>query len=103
MCGDTLDAAVMACLMAGQRAALAVTDPRYNVAYEGKSKHRLSIINDAMPGDAYYQFLLTAFGIMLALSEDGGLRMSFMRLSRKRTACMPSWLRGLSTHNAAYG
>lgn len=38
-----------------------IADPPYNVAYEGKSKKRLAIENDAMAGDEFRRFLAAAF------------------------------------------
>ena len=57
MCGDATHPAVLAALLAGTPAALLLTDPPYNVAYEGKTADKLTIANDAMAGDDYRRFL----------------------------------------------
>ncbi|MGF6792755.1 site-specific DNA-methyltransferase [Paraburkholderia sp. 35.1] len=66
MCGDALNGAQMAKLMDGEPATLVVTDPPYNVAYEGKTSERLTIVNDAMSEKAFRAFLLAAFENMMA-------------------------------------
>ncbi|AET91703.1 DNA methylase N-4/N-6 domain protein [Burkholderia sp. YI23] len=75
MCGDALDAADMARLMVGsggdELAALVLTDPLYSVDYEGKGRQRLKIVNDAMAGAAFYEFLLGAFTLMFAHTIAG--------------------------------
>lgn len=71
MCGDAVSADDMGTLLAGTRAALAVTDPPYNVAYEGKTRDRLSIVNDAMSAVAFYRFLLGALSTLYAQLEPG--------------------------------
>lgn len=38
-----------------------ITDPPYNVAYEGKTKDKLTIQNDSMEDTAFRQFLKDAF------------------------------------------
>jgi DNA modification methylase len=74
ICGDALDAASMQTLLGGARADLVVTDPPYNVAYEGKTADRLRIENDAMSGDAFQRFLLAAYrNVSAALRPGGGV------------------------------
>ena len=58
LCGDATDPADMALLMGGTRANLVVTDPPYNVNYEGTAG---TIRNDHMEADAFFDFLLAAF------------------------------------------
>lgn len=38
-----------------------LTDPPYNVAYEGKTEDKLTIQNDSMEDSAFYQFLVDSF------------------------------------------
>ncbi|WP_244829213.1 site-specific DNA-methyltransferase [Caballeronia sp. TF1N1] len=71
MCGDARDASDMAQLMVDTSAALVLTDPPYNVNYEGKGRRRLKIVNDAMAGAAFYKFLLGAFTRMLEHATPG--------------------------------
>ena len=58
VCGDSTKAETFSLLMAGAKANLVVTDPPYNVNYEGSAG---KIKNDNMAGDAFLQFLLDAF------------------------------------------
>ena len=58
ICGDSTKADTFAQLMAGVKANLVITDPPYNVNYEGSAG---KIKNDTMANDAFYQFLLDAF------------------------------------------
>ncbi|KUE88897.1 hypothetical protein ASL20_09745 [Cupriavidus necator] len=71
LCGDCLCHAHMALLMDGDRADLILTNPPYNVAYEGKTADRLHIRNDAMRGDAFKQFLLAAYRGMATAAKPG--------------------------------
>lgn len=70
MCGDATSEEDVAALMDGKKANLIVTDPPYNVAFE--SSDGLSIKNDKMAGDKFYEFLLAAFKNMAAHLEKGG-------------------------------
>lgn len=70
MCGDATSEEDVATLMDGKKANLIVTDPPYNVAFE--SSDGLSIKNDKMDGNKFYEFLLSAFKNMAAHLEKGG-------------------------------
>lgn len=61
LCGDATRGADMARLMRGERAHLLLTDPPYNVDYEGGTDEKLTILNDKMPEDAFQGFLTDAF------------------------------------------
>ncbi len=61
VCGDSTDESVINTLMDGKQANLVVTDPPYNVNYEGSAG---KIKNDNMASDKFYQFLLDAFSCM---------------------------------------
>jgi DNA modification methylase len=50
LCGDATDPRVVGRLMVKDRASLLVTDPPYGVSYEGKTKARLRLANDAEQG-----------------------------------------------------
>jgi len=58
VCGDSTKAETFAALMDGKQANLVVTDPPYNVNYEGSAG---KIQNDNMSNDAFYSFLFAAF------------------------------------------
>ena len=58
VCGDSTKAETFDLLMAGVKTNLVITDPPYNVNYEGSAG---KIKNDNMGNDAFYNFLLDAF------------------------------------------
>lgn len=60
MCGDSTSAEDVARLMGNQKADLAVTDPPYNVNYEGGTEDALTIVNDNMSSAAFKTFLSKA-------------------------------------------
>jgi site-specific DNA-methyltransferase (adenine-specific) len=57
MCGDSTDTMAMERLMENKPADLWLTDPPYNVAYEGKTAEALTIKNDSMTNSDFRQFL----------------------------------------------
>lgn len=57
LCGDSTDTMALDRLMEKQVADLWLTDPPYNVAYEGKTKDALTIKNDSMKDAEFRQFL----------------------------------------------
>lgn len=61
MCGDSTDINDVERLMGDDKADLLLTDPPYNVNYEGKTKDALKIQNDSMDNDSFRQFLRDAF------------------------------------------
>ena len=69
LCGDSTKPEDMARLMDGERANLLITDPPYNVDYEGGTG--LKIQNDAMPEEVFQQFLVDALGACFANMEPG--------------------------------
>jgi len=71
VCGDSTKAETYAVLMDGKQANLVVTDPPYNVNYEGTAG---KIQNDNMSDDAFYHFLLDAFtNIEKSLTQDSSI------------------------------
>ena len=58
VCGDSTKPDTFDTLMDGKKANLVITDPPYNVNYEGSAG---KIKNDNMANDAFYRFLLEAF------------------------------------------
>jgi DNA modification methylase len=71
MCGDCLKRDQVDRLMAQASADLVVTDPPYNVAYEGKQPTHMRIANDDMTHDVFYGFLFDSFRNMFASAADG--------------------------------
>lgn len=61
MCGDSTVLEDVEKLMGGAQADMLLTDPPYNVNYEGKTKDKLKIKNDKMGNDNFRQFLIDAF------------------------------------------
>jgi site-specific DNA-methyltransferase (adenine-specific) len=61
MCGDSCSQAAVEKLTGGAGVDMLLTDPPYNVAYEGKTKDSLTIQNDSMGDDQFRQFLRDAF------------------------------------------
>lgn len=61
MCGDSTNVTDVEKLMGGELADMLLTDPPYNVDYEGKTKDKLKIENDKMENDNFRQFLIDAF------------------------------------------
>lgn len=70
MCGDATSSDDVNKLMGNVKANLILTDPPYNVAF--KSGSGLTIQNDSMKNDDFYNFLLSAFQCMAAHLEKGG-------------------------------
>ncbi len=67
ICGDSTKAETYAALMGSTKANLVITDPPYNVNYEGSAG---KIKNDNMADDAFYNFLLDAYTQMHAAMAD---------------------------------
>ena len=70
VCGDATNEDDVAKLMDGKKANLILTDPPYGVSF--KSSSGLTIQNDSMKNDEFYNFLLAAFKNMVAHLEPGG-------------------------------
>ena len=72
MCGDSTNTDDVKKLMNNQLADLIVTDPPYNVNYEGKTGDNLKIMNDNMENNQFYSFLESAFINLYESIKDGG-------------------------------
>ena len=71
VCGDSTKADTFTALMDGKLANLVVTDPPYNVNYEGTAG---KIKNDNMGNEAFYDFLLAAFtNTEAAMAQDASI------------------------------
>ena len=71
ICGDSTKSETYAALMGSTKANLVITDPPYNVNYEGSAG---KIKNDNMADDAFYNFLLDAYTQMhSAMADDASI------------------------------
>ena len=69
MCADATQSANLEALVDGKSANLLLTDPPYNVDFTSASG--LSIKNDKMDADSFYQFLLDSFTAAAAVMAPG--------------------------------
>ena len=71
VCGDSTKAETFAILMNGRKANLVVTDPPYNVNYEGTAG---KIKNDNLADEKFYRFLFDAFSnIEKVMADDASI------------------------------
>lgn len=71
ICGDSTKEDTYTQLMDGKKANLVVTDPPYNVNYEGSAG---KIKNDNLENDKFYQFLMDAFqNTEKAMADDASI------------------------------
>ena len=73
MCGDSTIKENVNRLMNNEKADFILTDPPYNVDYEGGTKDKLKIQNDHMENNQFYEFLESAFKNMYDAIKDGGV------------------------------
>lgn len=73
MCGDSTSIDALEKLCEGQLVDMWLTDPPYNVAYEGKTKDALTIENDAMGNDEFRQFLRDSYSAADAVMKSGAV------------------------------
>ncbi|MGI4760580.1 MAG: DNA modification methylase [Janthinobacterium lividum] len=72
VCGSSLEADVVErALGTGVLADLTLTDPPYNVDYQGKTKDALKIENDKMSNGSFYQFLYDFYTNAYAFMRPG--------------------------------
>lgn len=72
MVGDSTDKVQVESLMGGELADMLLTDPPYNVAYQGATKDALTIQNDNKSSGEFYLFLRNAFTAAKAVMKKGG-------------------------------
>lgn len=72
ICGDSTQTDTFGTLFGDQFADLVVTDPPYNVAYEGGTKKKLTIVNDKQSDGDFYQFLYDFYTALGAYTKAGG-------------------------------
>lgn len=73
MCGDSTSIESLEQLCKGQLVDMWLTDPPYNVAYEGKTKDALTIKNDSMADDQFRQFLRDCYVAADAVMKSGAV------------------------------
>lgn len=73
MCGDSAAVADVEKLMDGAKADLLLTDPPYNVNYEGKTKDKLKIKNDKQDDNKFRQFLRNSFNAANTVLKSGAV------------------------------
>lgn len=73
MCGDSTSIEHLERLCDGQLVDMWLTDPPYNVAYEGKTKDALTIKNDKMDDGGFRQFLTDAYIAADAVMKAGAV------------------------------
>ena len=73
MCGDSTSIEAVEQLMAGEQADLLLTDPPYNVAYEGGTSEKLTIQNDDMSDEDFRQFLWDVYSAADAVMKPGAV------------------------------
>lgn len=72
ICGSSTDPAVLQRLFGDKQADLYLTDPPYNVAYEGGTEDKLTIMNDNMGDSEFLKFLTDAFTCASSVLKKGG-------------------------------
>jgi len=73
MCGDSTVLTDVERLCNGAQVDMLLTDPPYNVAYEGKTADAMKIQNDAMASEDFVQFLTDAFVTAHAVMKPGAV------------------------------
>lgn len=82
-CGSALDEVSYTVLLASEKAQMAITDAPYNVRINGncvgKGKHReFEMASGEMSRTQFAEFLTSAFGHLIAHSDDGSIHFLFM-------------------------
>jgi site-specific DNA-methyltransferase (adenine-specific) len=72
LCGSSTEIDTWSKLMGNKLADMVMTDPPYNVAYQGKTKDALTIENDSMGDTDFYQFLYDFYTALGSYTKKGG-------------------------------
>ena len=100
MCGDSTKIDDVSQLMAGELATLYLTDPPYNVAFEGSNG--LTIKNDHMQSDKFLKFLESAFSIAAGVLANGSSFYIFHSENESANFRLAIKNAGLEFHEALY-
>ena len=73
LCGDSTSVDDLAKLTQGNLVDMWLTDPPYNVAYEGGTKEKLTIKNDSMGDEQFRQFLRDAYTAADTVMKPGSV------------------------------
>jgi site-specific DNA-methyltransferase (adenine-specific) len=73
ICGDSTQTDTFDKLMQGEIGDMVLTDPPYNVSYQGGTKDKLTIINDSMDNDDFYKFLYDFYTAQSTVLKKGGV------------------------------
>lgn len=73
LCGDSTQTDTFKALFGEQMADMVITDPPYNVGYEGKTKKKLTIENDKQSDGDFYQFLYDFYTALGSYTKLGGV------------------------------
>jgi DNA modification methylase len=73
LCGDSTSIDDLRKLCGERDVDMWLTDPPYNVAYEGGTKEKLTIKNDEMNNDQFRQFLVDAYTAADAVMKQGAV------------------------------
>jgi site-specific DNA-methyltransferase (adenine-specific) len=72
LCGDSTQVDTWQKVMDEKLCDMVMTDPPYNIDYEGKTKDALTIQNDNMSNSSFYQFLYEFYTALGSYTKKGG-------------------------------
>ena len=87
VCGDSLKEETYQKLLHGEEADLMLTDPPYNVAYEGATEEKMTIKNDCMKDKEFFDFLHKFYAEASKHLKRGGGVLHLARIIRNSQFC----------------
>lgn len=72
ICGSAVEINYYEKLLSKEIANMVWTDPPYNVAYTGKTKDAMTIVNDEMKDEDFYKFLYDFYSNAIMFTRQGG-------------------------------